>query len=429
MSIEELERAIVIDLEFESLIPPLSAVEFKQLEANIQRDGCTDPLTVWNGILVDGHNRYKICQKHGIAFKTETLKDCLTRDHVMVWIDERQLGRRNVSLDQRADIGADRMERLSRIARVERAQTARASVKKRNPVKSDLSVKTSDKSEKNPGQKKDTRKSVAKELDIPERKLRQAAEVRKADKDVSALVKDGTIKLTEAKKLIALPNEARKLAVKAVEHGTEVRAAIRDAKRQGYNARVAATKPKPLEGTYRIFYIDPPWKYHGLNQADEYGHAEAHYDCLDDEQLMDFKPDGKRLIKDLADENAILFLWVTAPLLERCFPILNAWGFKYKTNFIWDKENHVMGFYSSVRHEHLIVATKGSCTPDVKKLYDSVQPIKRTEHSRKPEKFYEIIETLYGHGRKLEIFARSGRAGWDSVGNEVYKADDYRAAA
>jgi hypothetical protein len=82
-----------------------------------------------------------------------------------------------------------------------------------------LSVKTSDKSEKNPGQKKDTRKSVAKELDIPERKLRQAAEVRKADRDVSALAKDGMIKLTEAKKLIALPNEARKLAVAATWAG------------------------------------------------------------------------------------------------------------------------------------------------------------------------------------------------------------------
>jgi hypothetical protein len=99
-----------------ALIPPLSADEFKQLEANIQRDGCTDPLTVWNGILVDGHNRYKICQKHGIAFKTETLKDCLTRDHVMVWIDERQLGRRN--LDD------DLVERRSNIARHKAAKTA-----------------------------------------------------------------------------------------------------------------------------------------------------------------------------------------------------------------------------------------------------------------------------------------------------------------
>jgi N6-adenosine-specific RNA methylase IME4 len=69
--------------------------------------------------------------------------------------------------------------------------------------------------------------------------------------------------------------------------------------------------------------------------------------------------------------------------------------------------------------ENRFCATKGSCTPDVKKLYDSVQPSKRTEHSRKPHEFYDIIETLYDHGRKLEIFARSGRKGWDSVGNEI----------
>jgi N6-adenosine-specific RNA methylase IME4 len=120
-----------------------------------------------------------------------------------------------------------------------------------------------------------------------------------------------------------------------------------------------------------------------------------------------------------ADDNAILFMWVTAPLLKRCFPIIEAWGFDYKANFVWDKEKHVMGFYNSVRHEHLLIATKGSCTPDIKKLFDSVQSIKRTEHSRKPSGFYDIIETLYDHGRKLELFARSGRRGWDSVGNEI----------
>ena len=124
MSIEELQRAIVIDPEFESLIPPLSADEFKQLEANIQRDGCTDPLTFSNGILVDGHNRYKICQKRGIAFKTETLKDCLSRDHVMVWIDERQLGRRNLDDDKRAMVALTSSRRRSNIARHEAAKTA-----------------------------------------------------------------------------------------------------------------------------------------------------------------------------------------------------------------------------------------------------------------------------------------------------------------
>ncbi len=199
-----------------------------------------------------------------------------------------------------------------------------------------------------------------------------------------------------------------------------VRASIRANKKSEYNKRIENNKPKYLEGTYRIFYIDPPWKYHGLNQVDEHGHAEAHYECLDDNQLMAFKPDGKRLIKGLADENAVMFIWVTSPLLRRCFPIIEAWGFDYKAGFIWDKIKHNMGFYNSVRHEHLLIATRGACTPDVPKLFGSVQSIERSDkHSEKPHEFYGIIEKLYDHGRKLEIFARSGRDGWDSIGNEI----------
>ena len=59
---------IVIDDEFQVLIPQLSVDEFKILEENIRKDGCRDPLVVWNGILVDGHNRYKICTKHNLEF-------------------------------------------------------------------------------------------------------------------------------------------------------------------------------------------------------------------------------------------------------------------------------------------------------------------------------------------------------------------------
>jgi hypothetical protein len=68
------------------------------------------------------------------------------------------------------------------------------------------------------------------------------------------------------------------------------RLAKRKAKKAEYNERIAAAKPKPLEGTYRILYADPPWKYHGLNKDDEYGHAEGHYDPLDDDQLISFRP-------------------------------------------------------------------------------------------------------------------------------------------
>lgn len=94
--------SIRIDKEFESLIPPLTDEEFKQLEENIVRDGIRDPLVVWhvpNGddILIDGHNRWKIAAKHaGIPFDIKRMNFDL-RDDVKAWIIQNQLGRRNVN--------------------------------------------------------------------------------------------------------------------------------------------------------------------------------------------------------------------------------------------------------------------------------------------------------------------------------------------
>jgi N6-adenosine-specific RNA methylase IME4 len=124
-------------------------------------------------------------------------------------------------------------------------------------------------------------------------------------------------------------------------------------------------------------------------------------------------------IKERADANAVLFLWATSPMLEDSFKVINAWGFKYKASFVWDKVKHNFGHYNSVRHEFLLVCTRGSCTPDVNKLYDSVQEIPRSEtHSEKPAEFRAIIDTLYPHGKRIELFARSEADGWDAWGNE-----------
>jgi N6-adenosine-specific RNA methylase IME4 len=78
-----------------------------------------------------------------------------------------------------------------------------------------------------------------------------------------------------------------------------------------------------------------------------------------------------------------------------------------------------MGHYNSVRHELLLVCTKGSCTPDVKKLYDSVLSEERTQHSKKPETFRNIIDTIYPLGHRIELFARNiTNEGWDVYGNQ-----------
>jgi ParB-like chromosome segregation protein Spo0J len=88
-------EAIKIDKDFKDLIPPLSAEELQQLEENIKKDGCRDPLVIWNGVLIDGHNRYAICNRLGIEFKTVRMSFD-SRDEVKIWIIRNQFGRRNL---------------------------------------------------------------------------------------------------------------------------------------------------------------------------------------------------------------------------------------------------------------------------------------------------------------------------------------------
>jgi hypothetical protein len=90
-----------IDPKFRDLIPALSEDEYAQLEKNIIAEGCRDPLIVWGGILIDGHNRHDICQKNKIAFKT-TERKFADRDEAIQWIINNQFGRRNLSLYDRA---------------------------------------------------------------------------------------------------------------------------------------------------------------------------------------------------------------------------------------------------------------------------------------------------------------------------------------
>lgn len=93
------DSAFVIDAEFRNLIPPLSNEERELLEKNIRLDGCREPLVIWNGILLDGHNRYEICQRLNIPFSTVQL-DLQDRRWAINWIIENQLGRRNLHPDQ-----------------------------------------------------------------------------------------------------------------------------------------------------------------------------------------------------------------------------------------------------------------------------------------------------------------------------------------
>ena len=90
-----------IDVEFQSLIPPLTYEEKKMLEESILNEGCRDAIVLWGDTIIDGHNRYEICTKHGIPFETVN-REFESRNDVIEWIIKNQFGRRNLPMHERA---------------------------------------------------------------------------------------------------------------------------------------------------------------------------------------------------------------------------------------------------------------------------------------------------------------------------------------
>lgn len=376
---------MIIDNEFKGLIPPLTDEEYKGLEESILKDGCRDALVLWGEILVDGHNRYEICTRHNIPFKT-VQKEFTSRDDVVIWIIKNQFGRRNLPAYERAKLAL----RLKPVI-AEKAKEKQAEYHG-NQYESGLSQKSVE------VQKPiDTQKELAKVAGVSHDTIAKVEKIeQKATPEIKTQLQTGEISINQAYKTVKKEENRQKR-----QESIEKQIAQKPSERY---VDIYKTDKK-----YRVIYADPPWSYGDKQNIDGLGGAEKHYPTMSLNDICD--------IPIPAEENAVLFLWVTSPLLEDAFKVIRAWGFKYKSSFVWDKIAHNMGHYNSVRHEFLLICTKGSCTPDVKKLFDSVVSIERTEHSRKPKEFRDMIDTLYPIGNRLEMFARESADKWDVWGN------------
>jgi len=100
-------RDLIVDPYFRGIIPPLSDEEFSQLEENILAYGCRDAIKHWKGTIVDGHNRYAICKKHGLPYAVKQLR-LGTKKDATVWIIENQLGRRNLTKASLIGLGLEK---------------------------------------------------------------------------------------------------------------------------------------------------------------------------------------------------------------------------------------------------------------------------------------------------------------------------------
>jgi len=117
---------LTINQYFKNLIPPLSSDEFSQLEENILAHGCLDAIKLWRGTIIDGHNRYEICQKHGLPYKVKKLRFGTKKD-ATIWIIENQLGRRNLPKAVLIKLGLEKAKLLGHNIRKYASQVSGAS--------------------------------------------------------------------------------------------------------------------------------------------------------------------------------------------------------------------------------------------------------------------------------------------------------------
>lgn len=173
---------------------------------------------------------------------------------------------------------------------------------------------------------------------------------------------------------------------------------------------------------YKTIYADPPWQFQNRT-----GKVAPEHKRLSRYSTMQLEEIKALPVSKVADEKCHLYLWVPNALLPEGLEVMQAWGFEYKTNIIWEKirkdgmpDGRGVGFYFRNVTEILLFGIRGDKNRTLdpgRSQVNLIRSIKR-EHSRKPDEFVNLIERC-SSAPFLEIFARGDRAGWDMWGDQA----------
>ena len=259
-----------------------------------------------------------------------------------------------------------------------------------------------------------TTSEIAKESGLSERSAQQRMQVaRNIVPEVKDAIRDTEIanSTTQLLELARLAPEKQVEVAKSIADGTvSIADAFKSINKERRERMHEEKRTRELPtGKYAVIYADPPWQYDnsGFNES-----ADNQYPTMPLDEICELP------IGDLADETTVLFLWATNPLLPEALQVMASWGFEYKTNIAWIKDaGRGKGWYLKSKHELLLIGVKSETPHPIERPDSCFEADRGNVHSRKPEKAYEIIESMYP-GNKVELFSRVERDGWDSWGNE-----------
>lgn len=351
-----------------NIFPLMQDSEIEELAKDIKINGLEESIVTFEGKILDGRNRFLACEKAGVQpeFYEYAGSDPLA------YVISLNLHRRHLTVSQRAAIAVELLPEIESQAKLSQI---------RKPVD-----------------------SVCPKSDTQNIKIR-------SDKKAGDLLNVGRSAVADVKKIKAENPEkfeqikAGKITIQDVKNEIKKDKIAKIRKQVNDNIKT----PESIDGKYDIIYIDPPWQYDNKVPSRA---IENHYPTMSMDELINIDIPAK--------DDCVLFMWVTVPFLDTGIDLLRKWNFTYKTCCIWDKEIIGLGYWFRNQHEILLVGIKGDVSPPMpENRHPSVYQEKRGKHSKKPDYYYEIIENMFPHKSKIEMFARDKRQNWAVWGNQV----------
>jgi len=389
--------------KYADIFPMLEGAEADALTESMRKSGydVRHPIVTFEGAILDGRNRFLAAKRAGVKPSFVEFNGTDPLGYVVL----ANVARRHLDPSQTAMVGARIRAIYDEEAKARQVRKPNDSVVEKLPPQ-------------NAGAK--SRDLAGAAVGVSGRSVDMATKViAQGAPELARAVDAGKIAVSAAVKLVELPKAEQSKIVAKVERGEVKPAAVvaevaRVARVEKIAEIAKGNAPLPKGETaqrYPVIYSDPPWRYEHVKT--ESRAIENQYPTMALEEICALD------VAKLTTDDAILFLWKTAPKLSEAMQVITAWGFTYRTGMIWDKQKIGMGYYARIQHEHLLIATKGNIpVPPPSVRPSSVVSIAREEHSAKPHEFAELIERMYPELPKLEMFCRSPRPGWSVWGNQ-----------
>lgn len=412
-----------------NLFPLIEGEGFDALVADVKANGLLDEIVMHEGQILDGRNRYRAAVAAGlmaedvdwkaswafVEFSTDGIDGVFSGETIakgpLAFVLSKNLARRHLNESQRAMIAA-RVANLSA----------------HRPVKS-ADLQTS-------------QPEAATKLNVSTRLVASAKSVQdKGSPELVAAVDAGKLAVSAAAQAAKLPEEQQRRIAEKAQAGDAnvVRTVIKQGLRAEREQNLAARQLALPEKQYGVILADPEWKFDAWGPDTGNDRSPLnHYPVSSVEAIM------ARDVGKIAAANCVLGLWVTD--LPRGLAVLSAWGFEYRSYFVWVKDiveaapfenwRRMLveigppgtGFWNRDRDEIFLVGTRGEVpcpAPGTQgeSVWFAARPkiegTKRGRHSAKPDNAHEWFEKHFPNWSKIELNARGARAGWDVWGNEA----------